>query len=329
MKKVLAVIALFAAIVWLLNTSLLATPPGGPAKLLAHRGVHQTYAKANVGNDTCTATIINPPEHAHLENTIPSMQAAFDAGADVVELDVHLTPDKQFAIFHDWTLDCRTEARGVTEETPMATLKTLDIGYGYTADGGKTYPFRGKGVGQMPTLDEVLAALPDRKFLVNFKSRRTEEGTALAALLDAQPEWRAAVFGVYGGENPTREAQKTIEGMRGYDRSSVMACFTHYLGYGWTGLVPEACRNTFVIVPGNYAPYLWGWPDRFAQRMKAAGSEIILIGPYQGGDFSTGIDTTEDLDLVPPGFAGYVWTNRVETIGPALKGRQAAEAGRG
>ncbi|HEV7321094.1 MAG TPA: glycerophosphodiester phosphodiesterase family protein [Ensifer sp.] len=329
MKKTLAIVALFAALVWLMNTSQFATPQPGAAKLLSHRGMHQTYPKANVGNDTCTATIIDTPSHAHLENTIASMQAAFDAGADVVELDVHLTPDKQFAVFHDWTLDCRTEGKGVTEETPMATLKTLDIGYGYTADGGRTFPFRGKGVGQMPTLDDVLTALPDRKFLVNFKSKRTEEGTALAALLDAQPQWREAVFGVYGGENPTREAQKRIEGIRGYDRSSVMACFTRYLGYGWTGLVPDACKNTLVVVPGNYAPFLWGWPDRFAARMKAAGSEIILIGPYHGGDFSTGIDTAEDLELVPPGFAGYVWTNRIETIGPALKTRQAAEAGRG
>ncbi|OCO98189.1 MULTISPECIES: glycerophosphodiester phosphodiesterase family protein [unclassified Ensifer] len=329
MKKFVSAIVLVAAVVWLLNTSLFASPPAGAAKLLAHRGVHQTYPKANVGNDTCTAAIINTPRHGYLENTIASMQAAFEAGADVVELDVHLTPDKQFAVFHDWTLDCRTEAKGVTEETPMAALKALDIGYGYTADGGRTFPFRGKGIGQMPTLDEVLAALPDRKFLVNFKSRRAEEGTALAARIEAESTWREAVFGVYGGEEPTRETLKTIEGMRGYDRTSTMACLGRYLGYGWTGLMPEACKNTLVIVPGNYAPFLWGWPDRFAQRMKAAGSEIILLGPYHGGDFTTGIDTTEDLELVPSGFSGYVWTNRIETIGPALAKRQAAEAGRG
>lgn len=326
MKKFVAAIVLFAAVVWLMNTSLFVTPPAGSAKLLSHRGVHQTYPKANVGNDTCTATIIDPPRHPYLENTIASMGAAFDAGADVVELDVHLTPDKQFAVFHDWTLDCRTEAKGVTEETPMATLKSLDIGYGYTADGGKTFPFRGKGVGQMPTLDEVLAALPDRKFLVNFKSRRAEEGVALATLIEAQPQWRQAMFGVYGGEEPTREALKRLEGMRGYDRTSTMACLTRYLGYGWTGLMPEACRNTLVIVPGNYAHFLWGWPDRFSARMKAAGSEIILLGPYHGGDFTTGIDTMQDLELVPPGFSGYIWTNRIEMIGPALGKRQVAEA---
>ena len=37
------------------------------------------------------------------------MRAAFAAGADIVELDIHPTTDGQFAVFHDWTLDCRTE----------------------------------------------------------------------------------------------------------------------------------------------------------------------------------------------------------------------------
>ncbi|KOF22044.1 hypothetical protein AC244_00260 [Ensifer adhaerens] len=71
-------------------------------------------------------------------------------------------------------------------------------------------------------------------------------------------------------------------------------------------------------------PWLWGWPDRFAQRMKSAGSEIILLGPYAGGDFTTGIDSAEDLELVPETFSGYVWTNRAETTGPMLAKRQPA-----
>ena len=324
MKRFVIVAVLFAAVVWLLNTSLLATPPEGPPKILAHRGIHQTYPKAGVGNDTCTAEIIEKPRHDHLENTVASMQAAFDSGAAVVELDIHLTPDRQFAVFHDWTFDCRTEGKGVTEETPMTVLKSLDIGYGYTADGGKTFPFRGKGTGQMPTLEEVFTALPVRQFLVNFKSRRAEEGAALAALLETHPEWRQAVFGVYGGGEPTREALKLVKGLRGYDRNSVVGCLARYIAYGWTGVVPAACQNTLVIVPGNYAPWLWGWPDRFAQRMKSAGSEIILLGPYAGGDFTTGIDSAEDLELVPENFSGYVWTNRAEMIGPMLAKRQPA-----
>ena len=58
----------------------------------------------------------------------------------------------------------------------------------------------------MPELTEVFEAFPDRKFLVNYKSRRAEEGNALAALLLKRPEFRASLFGVYGGSEPTRAA---------------------------------------------------------------------------------------------------------------------------
>src|SRR6478735_11280754 len=103
------------------------------------------------------------------------MHAAFAAGADIVELDVHPTTDGQFAVLHDWTVDCRTEGTGETRSHDMASLKLLDIGYGYTADNGATYPFRGKGVGMMPEFKEVLAAFPDHQFLVNYKSNEARE----------------------------------------------------------------------------------------------------------------------------------------------------------
>ncbi|SDE23630.1 Glycerophosphoryl diester phosphodiesterase family protein, partial [Priestia aryabhattai B8W22] len=141
------------AFIYLNNSSLLAKERESQSFLLAHRGVAQTFTMKDIQNDTCTAERIYNPEHNFLENTIPSMEAAFEDGADMVELDVHITKDNQFAVFHDWTVDCRTNGKGVTRDYTMAELKKLDIGYGYTADGGKTYPFRGKGVNLMPSLN--------------------------------------------------------------------------------------------------------------------------------------------------------------------------------
>ena len=145
-----------------------------------------------------------PPSHEYLENTINSMRAGFAAGADIVELDVHPTTDGEFAVFHDWTLDCRTDGQGVTREHSMADLKKLDIGHGYTADGGKTFPFRGKGIGLMPTLGEVLAAFPQARLLINVKSRDPSEGEKLAAVLNKLPAERRAQIMVYGGDEPSK-----------------------------------------------------------------------------------------------------------------------------
>lgn len=313
-----SILACLAA-VWARNSSLLvAAPEAGCTQLIAHRGVHQTFGSEDLANDSCTAERIRPPTHDFIENTIPSMRAAFDHGAAVVELDLHLTPDGAFAVFHDWTLDCRTNGTGVTGETEMARLRVLDVGYGYTADGGKSHPLRGKGIGLMPTLDEVLTEFPARRFLVNFKSERREEAQALARMLRANPARRDAIFGVYGGGTPTREALRLIPRLRGYDRDSAISCLSRYLAIGWTGIVPGSCRNTLVVVPANYAWLMWGWPHRFTARMRDAGSAVILLGPYDGGGFTSGLDRSDQLDLVPDGFDGYVWTNRIEVLGPAM-----------
>jgi len=75
-----------------------------------------------------------------------------------------------------------------------------------------------------------------------------------------------------------------------------------------------------VMVPINYAWALWGWPNRFIQRMREAGSEVILIGPFSPGDAGTsGVDTPQEAALVPDGFPGLVWTNEIATIAPILQ----------
>ena len=325
-KLALGATALVAAL-YVSNASWRVAPPAEPSvQLIAHRGVHQTYDRTGLASDTCTALRIHPPEHAFLENTIPSMQAAFDAGADIVELDVHPTTDGQFAVVHDWTLDCRTNGTGETRYHEMAYLRSLDIGYGYTADGGQTYPFRGQGVGLMPNLEEVLTAFPAEHFVVNFKSREAREGDMLAALVGSHPEWRPAIWGAYGGDEPTYRAAELISGLNVWSRRSLIDCLVQYAGLGWSGYMPEACRDTKVMVPINLAPWLWGWPNLFIERLANNGSQLILIGPYEGGDPGTaGIDTLDQLDLVPASFSGYLWTNRIEIIGPALAGRQVAD----
>src|SRR4051812_10923651 len=186
-KRAILAGALAAFVLLYLANASWAAHPTGHLTILAHRGVHQVYRREGLTNATCTATRILKPVHPFLENTIPSMKAAFDAGADMVEIDVHPTTDGAFAVFHDWTTDCRTDGHGVTREQSMAALKKLDIGYGYTADGGRTFPFRGKGVGMVPSFDEVLRAFPGRRFLVNFKSADPHEGELMAAWLNAHP----------------------------------------------------------------------------------------------------------------------------------------------
>lgn len=309
----------FTAFVYLKNTNSFVSRAKGEPVLLAHRGIAQQFETVNVTNDTCTASRMLPPVHGHLENTIASMQASFDAGAAVVEFDVHPTTDGQFAVFHDWTLDCRTDGHGITREHAMAELKKLDIGYGYTADLGKSFPFRGKGIGLMPSLSEVLRAFPNHSFLINIKSNDSVEAEKLAAALGYLGPERRSQLMAYGGDKPMATLARLLPDVKTMSRSSLKACLLPYVAYGWTGLVPEACRHMLIFVPINVAPWLWGWPDRFMARMKSVDSTIFVLGPLYGGDFSTGIDTRADIARLPSGYTGGVLTNEIEMVSTELK----------
>lgn len=310
--------------IWLNNSSLLSSRPAGFPAVLAHRGLAQDFDRTDLGSDTCTASRMLPPRHAHLENTIASMEAAFALGADALELDVHPTTDGKFAVFHDWTLDCRTEGKGETRGHSMTELKTLDIGFGYTADGGKTYPFRGKGIGMMPSLDEVLSHFPARRFNINVKSNDPHEGEALAAWLARLTPAERGYLSVYGGDKPTAAVKAALPDMHTLSRASLTQCIARYAALGWSGYVPDACRQGILLIPINVAKWMWGWPDRFLDRMQAVDTRVYLLGPYSGGGFSQGLDDPQLINQLPDGYSGGISTDALDRVMPVIKQRFAS-----
>jgi glycerophosphoryl diester phosphodiesterase len=318
-RAALVVLILFAAVCFFNNTNLFSPSEPGRPPLLAHRGLAQTFDVAGVENDTCTASRIYPPEHPYLENTLVSMEAAFRAGATIVELDIHPTTDGRFAVLHDWTVDCRTDGKGVTREHTLTDLKTLDVGFGYTADGGTTFPFRGKGVGLMPSLDEVLAAFPGKRFLIHIKSNDPAEGEKLSDYLARLPPETQRVLAVYGGRLPVAVVRARLGNFANIKTMSArqeMGCLLTYLAIGWSGLVPASCANSLILVPRDYGKWLWGWPDRFVDRMRGVSSEVFVLGPRGGDEFSSGIDTAEAFATVPHRAGLGIWTNRIDRVAP-------------
>ncbi|WP_221565364.1 glycerophosphodiester phosphodiesterase family protein [Alkalihalobacillus sp. TS-13] len=319
-KKILKwsgiIIVLLAIFMYLNNSSFFTKERNGDPLLLAHRGLSQTFSMEGIKGDTCTAERIHEPDHPYLENTIPSMEAAFDAGADMVEFDIRPTKDDQFAVFHDWTLDCRTNATGEPKEYTMDELKMFDIGYGYTADEGKTYPFRGKGIGLMPSLSEVLSHFPDESFLIHIKSNDPEEGVQLAQHLSNLSENQQSQITVYGGDEPIAALKDQLPDTRVMSKTTLKSCLIPYIAVGWTGHVPKACHQTQVHIPEKIAPWLWGWPDKFLNRLEAVDTRVIVVAG--DGSWSEGFDTVEDLERLPEGYSGGIWTNRIDKIAPVF-----------
>lgn len=320
-RAILIIVAVFVVTVFFLNTNLFAPEPEAAPLVIAHRGLGQTYHREGITGETCTAERIYPPEHPYIENTLASFQASFDAGAEMVEFDVHPTTDGDFVVFHDWTVDCRTDGTGVTREKSLEELRALDIGYGYTADGGATFPFRGADLGPMPTLGEVLATFPDRKLLINVKSNDPNEGQRLAAIVGALPEEQRSRIMLYGGGTAVAEYRAALPDATVLGTDGARRCLLTYALTGWSGYVPKDCRGTLFMLPTNFAPWIWGYPNRLTQRLAAHGTRVVMLGPYDGSGYTTGVDTLEELQDVPARFDGYIWTNRVDRIGPAVAAR--------
>ncbi len=314
-SRVFLLFLVLIAFIYLNNSSFFIKQSSREPLLLAHRGLAQTFTMEGITNETCTAERIYEPDHPYLENTIPSMEAAFQSGADIIEFDIKPTKDGQFAVFHDWTLDCRTNMEGVTKDYTMEELKKVDIGYGYTADNGKTYPFRGKGVGLMPSLEEVLTHFPKHSFLIHIKSNDSKEGEQLAQFLSQLPVKRLSQLTVYGGDEPIAALKENLPDIRVMSKSTMKSCLLPYIGIGWTGYVPSACEHTELHIPEKIAPWLWGWSNKFLNRMDKVDARVIVVGG-NGSDFSSGFDQPEDIKRLPENYTGGIWTNRIDKIAP-------------
>lgn len=313
-----ALIAVAAVTLSITNASWIAPKPQGRLLLIAHRGAAQQFPHSGVADDTCTATRIRPPEHKFIENTVFSMENARRLGANVLELDVQPTSDRRVVVFGDRALDCRTDGTGPVGEHSLAELKKLDLGYGYTADGGKTYPLRGRGVGAMPSVEEVLTRLRGTPLLFNFKSKDPRDADLLFAAFKRAGVPIDTSFGFFGDPAATRRMKQLAPSAWTFDEVQMRECLTAYLKTGWTGHVPQACRNGTVAVPLNYQWMVWGWPNRFLDRMAKANTKVLLFGNYDGGA-AAGIERPEQLAEVPRDFRGYLWVEDIYNVGPSLQ----------
>lgn len=104
--------------------------------LVMHAGQHE----ANLCHAPQDAIVIghrgsgvSSDENPFAENTLPSFENAFVEGADMVELDVHLTKDGKVAVHHDFALGDTTSLEGCVADYEYAVLATADATIGSAA----------------------------------------------------------------------------------------------------------------------------------------------------------------------------------------------------
>lgn len=102
------------------------------------------------------------------ENTHVAFARALQQGAAIIESDLHVTRDGVPVLLHQRELHATTQGEGWVEDHSFAQLSELDAGFRFTADGGRTFPFRGCGL-RVPGLEEAFKAFPGVRFNLELK----------------------------------------------------------------------------------------------------------------------------------------------------------------
>jgi len=90
------------------------------------------------------------------ENTLLAFRLAMEAGADMIETDVHLTRDGVAVLIHDADLARTTDCSGLVSEIEHVDLAACDAGYWFAPPGRMKHPYRGLKIA-VPALADLLA----------------------------------------------------------------------------------------------------------------------------------------------------------------------------
>lgn len=158
------------------------------------------------------------------ENTLAAFRRALEAGADGVELDVHLSRDGEIVVIHDEQVDRTTDGSGPVKNLTLAQLKALDAGSWFDSR------FRGE---RIPTLAEVLETIGPACRLINVELK---SGRVLYPDLE----------------------RKVVETLRrfGMLEKCVISSFNHYSLRLLKGVEPAA-RTGILYVEGLVDPWVY------------------------------------------------------------------------
>ena len=99
-----------------------------------------------------------------MENSLSCIEKGIRAGADMIEIDLHLTADGVVVVCHDQSIDRTTDGEGLIRELTLEQIRTHHL---VDAEGNATSE-------TIPTLEEVLDLVGDRCCLL-IEIKRTQD----------------------------------------------------------------------------------------------------------------------------------------------------------
>jgi glycerophosphoryl diester phosphodiesterase len=128
------------------------------------------------------------------ENTLEAFGAAVALGYRYLETDAHVSRDGVVVAFHDARLDDSTDRTGAIAALSSAEIAAADAGYVFSPDGGRSHPFRARGI-RIPRLDELLLRWPEARVNIDPKADACVE--PLVAVIDRLGAWDRVGIGSF------------------------------------------------------------------------------------------------------------------------------------
>jgi glycerophosphoryl diester phosphodiesterase len=228
------------------------------------------------------------------ENTLESFEAAVQAGADVVELDVRLTADGVPVVLHDLDVSVTTDGHGLVHELTLAEVKRLD------ASGG-----RGARA-EVPTLREALELLSGRAG-VNLEIKNLPGEPSFDSPREAAAEVCVRLLEEVGFVGPVVVSSfnwLSIERVQELDPQIDTGFLTTAAIDPWAALVYVRSRGHAYVLP--QAPPLYELGRAFVQEAHGQG---VLVGTWTVDDpeaierlYGFGVDAvaTNDPEVAVP-----------------------------
>lgn len=172
----------------------------------------------------------------HAENTLGAFRAALDAGADILETDVHLSKDGVVVVAHDPDLTRVAKRPGLVSDFTHQQLAQMNLGFG-------------EG---FSSLDQLLTEFPGAKFNIDLKTSATVEPFA-DVIRDHSAQGRILATSF---DEPTRQAVVNL--LPGVASSTSQSMVIRARVRSWLGLPIDNWRVPPEVVALQIPPAMYG-----------------------------------------------------------------------
>lgn len=117
------------------------------------------------------------------ENTLEGFRGSLALGADMLEMDTHLTADGVPVVMHDDRVDRTTNGSGLISDFTLEEIQALDAAFHFSPPNDPdARPLRGSGI-TVPTLRSVFEAFPEAYIVLEVKDTDPDLVDQVLALL--------------------------------------------------------------------------------------------------------------------------------------------------